>query len=185
MSWRGILTLLLLAAVALSGWSVWRQHRPGERGPVASARSDYVLQDFEIVTLNSQGQEAFTLRAPRLARSPADRTMTLQTPLFQFPDRSGGHWQVRSRQGWVSAKADEVRLTGDVVADPPPGGSRQMRMTTQRLNVFPNEDRASSPALVTFTDRTSIIRGRGMEVDLRSKRYRLLSDVRSRYAIRR
>lgn len=185
MNWRGVLMLVLAAAAIVSGWSVWKGHRPVEPGPSQSARSDYVLQDFQIVTLNAQGGEAFTLQAPLLARSSTDRSMTLQTPTFQFPDRSGGYWKVRSREGWVSAKADEVRLTGDVVADPPPGGSRQMRMTTQRLNVFPNEDRASSAEVVTFTDRASIIRGRGLEVDLRSKRYRLLSEVRSQYAIRR
>ena len=185
MSWRGILTLVLLSAAVLSGWSVWRQRRAADDRPAVSLRSDYVLHDFQIVTLNAQGKEAFTLRAPKLARSPADRTMALVTPVFQFPDRAGGYWTVKAREGWVSAKADEVRLIGDVVADSPPGDARPARMTTERLNVFPNEDRATSNAVVTFTEPASIIRGRGLEVDLRSKRYKLLSQVRSRYAARR
>jgi lipopolysaccharide export system protein LptC len=62
-NWRLLLTLVLLVAAALSGWSVWT-HRP-ERRVVAAAeeRSDYTLHDFELVVLDKQGRESFTLRA--------------------------------------------------------------------------------------------------------------------------
>ena len=78
---RMLLTLALLVAAVASGWSVWT-HRPERRTtPVAEARSDYTLHDFELVVLDNQGKESFTLRAPELTRNPGDRSMALATPL--------------------------------------------------------------------------------------------------------
>ncbi|MDQ3228717.1 MAG: LPS export ABC transporter periplasmic protein LptC [Pseudomonadota bacterium] len=189
MTWRGILTIVLLIAAGLSGWAVWKQS--DQRGPASTpaARSDYVLNDFQIITLDSQGKEAFTLRAPRLDRNPNDKTMTLVTPLFLFPveggpveggpDQKGEYWETRSQTGWVSAEADEVRLRGEVnVLGPAPD---RVRMLTEQLNVFPEDKRATSPVLVTVTQPGSTMRGLGMQVDMTSKRYALLSQVQTRY----
>ena len=181
MSWRTVLTLVLLVAAAISGWSVWT-HRPNQASAaVADARSDYTLHDFELVALDKLGKEAFTLRAPQLQRHPGDRTMTLATPLFLLPTNDGGYWEIRSKQGWVSAEGDEVRLTGDVNATSPQGMT-PTTFATQTLNVFPQTDRASSRDVVTVTQPGSILRGRGFDANLKSKRYTLLADVRTRYA---
>ncbi len=181
MNWRTVLTLLLLAAAAISGWSVWT-HRPDRASaPVVDARSDYLLHEFELVVLDQQGLEAFTLRAPQLERHPGDRTMSLATPLFLLPTNDGGYWEVRSKKGWVSADGDELRLTGDVKATSP-HGMTPTTFSSQTLNVFPRTDRASSRDVVTVTRPGSILRGRGFDANLKSKRYTLLADVRTRYA---
>jgi lipopolysaccharide export system protein LptC len=181
-SWRTVLTLVLLVAAAMSGWSVWT-HRPDARSaPVVDARSDYLLHDFELTALDKQGNESFTLRAPTLERHPGDRTMTLATPLFLLPVGDGtAYWEVRSQKGWVSAEGDEVRLTGDVKATSP-AGATPTTFATQTLNVFPKSNRASSRDAVTITRPGSILRGRGFDANLKSKRYALLADVRTRYA---
>src|SRR5690606_24738891 len=80
-NWRILLLLLLAAGAIVSGWSVWTQRDgmdPGETGP---ARSDYVLHDFEVVTLDGEGRESFSLKAPLLRQTPGARTMELTTPL--------------------------------------------------------------------------------------------------------
>lgn len=181
MTWRGVLTIVLLFAAAITGWSVWRQRDNSDEDKVATARSDYVLNTFEIVTLNSQGTEAFTLRAPRLDRNPDDKTMTLLTPLFLFPDKDGGYWRTRSKTGWVSADGNEVRLRGAVKVDSPQPSTNQVVMTTEQLNVFPDAKRATSPVVVTVTQPGSTMRGHGMQVDMASKRYELSSQVSTRY----
>lgn len=185
MNWRFALTLLLLVAAVATGWSVWT-HRPS-RAPDAreAQRSDYLLHDFEVVVLDNQGHESFTLRAPYLERHPGDQTMTLQTPLFVIPPAPGSEqapWEVRSHTGWVSAEGDELRLRGDVVATSSNGPNRPVKMTTEQLNVFPDAKRATSPVAVTITQPGSILRGIGMEALLDSKRVRLKSQVKVHYA---
>jgi lipopolysaccharide export system protein LptC len=111
--------------------------------------------------------------------------MSLQTPVFVIPPKRGSGqapWVVRSRSGWVSAEGDELRLRDDVVASSRNTAGRPVKMTTEQLNVFPDAKRATSPVAVTVTQPGSILRGVGMEALLDSKRVRLKSNVRIRYA---
>lgn len=172
---------LLLLAALVSGWSLWRNRVGDTPEAQASGRSGYVLREFELVALDAQGKEAFTLRAPLLQQTPGARTMDLTTPLFLLPDKQGAYWEVRSKTGWVSAKQDEIRLRGSVHAQGPksPEGATDIR--TEELNVFPDADRATSDTVVTLTRPGSILEGCGLAVNLASKQYQLKSQVRSRY----
>ena len=190
MNWRAVSTVVLIVAAAATGWSVWT-NRPEERGPAnPNARSDYTLENFEVIVLDKQGRESFTLTAPRLVRNPGARTMSMATPVFHIPVSPGDNlpptreagWEVRSKAGWVSADGDELRLTGNVTAKTAGQRERPVVMTTEQLNVFPNRNRASSPSLVTVTQPGSILTGRGMEALLDSKRIRFTSNVKVRYA---
>ena len=180
MNWRTVLTLLLLVAALVSGWSVWRH---GDRTPDSTAtgsRSDYVLHDFELVALDGQGQESFTLRAPRMSRNPEQRSMEMASPVFLLPDSERHYWKVVAEHGWVSPGGDELRLRGDVQVTGPPE-EREVAMKTEQLNVFPQRDVATAPGIVTITQPGSILRGRGLETNLASKRYELKSQVHTRY----
>ena len=177
MSWRGALTLVLLLAAIVTGWSAWQQRIEPPEASTASTRADYVLHDFELVALDTQGQESFTLRAPRLSRDPNDKTLSIATPLFLIPDKDGQRWEVRSQTGWVSADNSEVRLRKQVVAISPPGDATRSTLKTEQLNVFPDKNTATSAVLVTVTGPASTMRGTGMRADLASKRIELLSQV--------
>lgn len=178
MSWRGTLTLVLLAAAVVTGWSAWRQRAVEPVVAGNDARPDYVLHDFELVALDKQGKEAFTMQAPELTRNPDDKTLSIATPLFLIPNRDGQRWTLRSKTGWVAADNSEVRLRGKVEATSPPSDARPTVMKTEQLNVFPDKDEARSPVLVTVTGPASTMRGTGMRADLASNRIRLLSKVR-------
>lgn len=180
MSWRTTLTLLLLVGALVSGWSVWRQRMQAPDDGTVNGRPDYLLHDFELVALDGEGRESFTLRAPLMSRNPDQRSMEMATPVFLLPDSDGQYWRVSARTGWVAADGKELRLRGDVrVASPPQ--QRKVAMNTEQLNVYPERDLATSPAVVTITQPGSILRGRGLETNLASKRYELKSQVRTRH----
>lgn len=181
MNWRTVLTLLLLAGAIFSGWSVWRHHASQSASRAASGRSDFVLHDFELISLDKTGKESFTLRAPLLQQTPGAKTMELSAPLFLLPDPQGHYWQVRSQTGWVSEKRDEIRLRGMVNTVSPPQDPRPITMNTEQLNVYPDTHRATSSSLVTVTEPGLTMRGRGMEADLAAKRFTLLSQATARY----
>lgn len=181
MNWRHALTLVLAVAAALVGWSLWR-HGNGDTGPVVGGRADYVLEDFELISLDRDGREAFTLRAPHLKRDPAVRTLDIATPLFIIPPRTGAGtpWEVRSLRGWVSADGEEIRLRGDVRATSTDHAGRPLRMDTQRLNVFPNDDLATSDVQVSLKRPGFILDGHDLEAKLDTKRV-YLKDIKARY----
>ncbi|MEO6103388.1 MAG: LPS export ABC transporter periplasmic protein LptC [Pseudoxanthomonas sp.] len=180
MSWRGGLTIVLLLAVIASGWSVWTHSDDGPDQAVAK-RPDYVLRDYEIVSLDSDGKESFTLRGPELQRDLGAKTMSLQTPLFLVPDRSGAYWEVRAKHGTVPEDGKQLRLRGDVVATSPAQTPPSTRIETSELNVFPRDNRATSSVAVTVTRPGLTMRGRGLEADFNRQQVALLSDVHSRY----
>lgn len=185
MNWRAIITLLLLAGAIVSGWSVWTQRNKEFAPTGVAARSDYVLIDFELTALNAQGKESFTLRAPRLARDPSERTMDIATPVFLIPPGEGtgnDAWEVRSKNGWVSADGDELRLRGNVKGVSAGLIGPATTLTTRELNVYPDARRASSPGQVVINRPGSILSGRGLELDLASKQYSFKSEVHYQYA---
>ena len=181
MNWRMALGIGLLLAALLSGWSAWKHRDVPEAEAPGSERSDYVMRDFEMISLDEQGQESITLRAPEMQRNPNDETFQITTPLFLVPDGEGQHWEMRARTAWVSAKADEVRLSGDVHGKSPPTASLPSSFQTQRLNVFPRKNLASTDDAVTISRPGSILSGVGFEADTKTKQYTFKSQVKTRY----
>jgi lipopolysaccharide export system protein LptC len=181
MNWRTSMTVALLIGALVSGWLVLRHRVHPSANGSATGRSDYVLRDFELISLDKNGKESFTLRAPMLQETPGARTMELDTPLFLLPDLQGHYWQVKSRTGWVSEQHDELRLRGDVVTSSPPEAERPIAMNTQQLNVYPNSRTATSASFVTVTEPGLTMRGRGLQADLATKRFTLLSQATARY----
>ena len=180
-NWRALLTLALLLGAMVTGWSVWRNRAAPADQEDASARSDYVLHDYQIIALDHDGKEAFTLTGPMLRETPGKQTMEMQAPLFLIPDTRGLHWTVQSRRGWVSADREHIRLTGNVRAIGPRNQPQPAKIATQQLNVYPRTKRATSPVAVTITQPGSILRGHGLAVNLDNKHYELKSQVRARY----
>ena len=179
MSWRGMLALVLLVGAVALGWLQLRKGGGEVSTDPADARSDYVLHDFELVTLNAEGVESFSLRAPELQQTPGGRTLQLATPLFLMPDKHGGYWEIRSRTGEVNEDSTQIRLREDVVAISPGTDARQTRVETDALDVFPNDNKAITDAVVTVTSPGTTMRGTGMEADLADadRRIQLLSKV--------
>lgn len=182
MSWRGGLIIVLLLAAIASGWSAWKQRAEEPEATTTSDRSDYVLEDFELVSLDDDGHEAFTLRAPHLQRNPADETMSLREPVFLLPEGEAGlYWDLSAATGWISADSERMRLEGEVVAISDPDGGRAMRLDTEALEVLPRQRLANSDVAVTITEPGTTMRGTGLDVDLADKRFQLHSKVHTTY----
>lgn len=181
MNWRLWLGLALLVAAAISGWSAWKHRQADVSVATTKQRPDYVMRDFEMISLDDRGQEAMTLKAPLMQRNPLDQTYTITTPLFLLPDPKGQPWELRAQSGWVAAKGEELRLRGGVVGNSPAGAQTPTEFKTASLNVFPNKNLAQTDAIVTITQPGSILSGTGFETNTKTKQYALKSQVSSRY----
>jgi lipopolysaccharide export system protein LptC len=186
MNKRGILILVLVALALASTLVVWRLRPVPRPIPPSEARSDYTLENFELVTLDDEGKESFSVRAPHLERDPQGKSLTITKPAFSFPDRTRGRWVATAGTAWVGPKGEQVKLTGDVDMMGPPGplGVRT-RMQTAQLEILPKRNVASSPAVVTVSRGDSILKGTGLRADLKAHRVQLLANVKGRYAPRR
>ena len=68
MNRRGLLILVLLGLALVTSTLVWKLRPQPRPVPPEEARSDYTLDNFELVTLDEDGKESFSVRAPRHAR---------------------------------------------------------------------------------------------------------------------
>ncbi len=180
----GWLPALALCLAALgSGVALWVFYQ-SEKPVVLTGppRSDYFLVDFELISLNDEGKEAFRVTGPHLSRHPELGTITIEQPRFRFPVKDADAWTARADSAWAAANANELRLQGDVVLDAPSEGSQDsMSFRSESLDIFPRERRASSDDLVVFDSARSILQGRGFRIDMQSQRYQLLSEVTGHY----
>lgn len=182
MNKRLLLGLVLLVAAGFSGWSAW-QRRASAPVPVAveENRSDYVMRDFELISLDVNGKESLTLRAPEMQRDLIDQTLAIVQPVFLVPNTHGKHWEVSSETGWVSAKGEELRLEGSVKGVSPDQTTMPTTFETSRLNVFPNQNHATSDDAVSIRQPHLILTGTGMEADMASNHVQLHSNVQAVY----
>ena len=177
---------LLAAAGALAGVAVWNLQPAPKPLPPEPVRSDYVLENFELTSLNDRGQESFSVTAPYLERDPGGRSLTMRKPRFAFPDKQQGRWDGSADTAWVAEKGVEIRLNGEVhFTGPPDGTGDRTRFASKSLRVFPKQDLALSDDSVTVTRADSILQGTGLRADMKTHRISLLSDVKGRYAPRR
>lgn len=181
MSWRLILSLLLLAAAIASGWSVWRMTHPSDDG-VLRTRPDYVLRDYEITSLDKRGKELFTLRGPLLQRDSGDQTLQLDHPQFLVPDAEGHYWEVRADEGFVPADGDRIEVRGRVSAQSPADKPPATRIEADQLALDLDNHRATSSSRITITRPGLTMEGTGLEADFDRRQVSLLSQVRNRYA---
>lgn len=179
-----ILIVLLIGAAAASSLALWFLYRSDESAPlVGPPRSDYFLVDFELISLDSEGNEAFRVSGPLLSRHPYLGTIGIERPAFHFPTEHAKPWTAHADRAFATANASEVKLDGNVRLDAP-GDSEHERMTfsSDSLTVFPRERQARSDDMVVFSSPDSILQGQGLRIDMQSRRLQLLAKVSGNYA---
>ena len=167
--------VLLLLVAAVTGWMVWQLSEEEAPPPLyGPPRSDYVLIDFEMVSLDENGVEAFSAQGPMLSRHPYLGTLDVEKPRFLFPDSEGKPWNARSGRAWVAKDGNELRLTQAVEFDGPrDAAGARIQVRTPDLTVLPDANEVLTDSAVTVTGPGSILRGRGLRADLDTRRFKL------------
>ncbi|HET9048248.1 MAG TPA: LPS export ABC transporter periplasmic protein LptC [Chiayiivirga sp.] len=175
---------VLVIAAAASSLALWLLYRSDESAPlIGPPRSDYFLVDFELISLNSEGQEAFRVSGPLLSRHPYLGTITIEQPAFDFPTANAEAWTARADRASSNANATEIKLDGNVALNVPAEGEHgAMAFHSESLTVRPRERRASSDDRVVFSSADSILQGQGLRIDMQSRRLQLLAKVSGNYA---
>jgi len=171
---------LLVAGLALVDWDL----RKSSDQPIsAAARSDYRLMDFKMFAFDVDGNPAFSLTAPLLERDPDGKTLTIRKPVFVFPGADDKPWQAVSESAWVSDKARELQLRENVqITGPVSPRDLRTEFSTEALSIFPKQHRIHSDGWVTVQHGTSILKGYGLEANMKQRRIQLRSKVKAHYA---
>jgi lipopolysaccharide export system protein LptC len=195
---RTLLTIIVLAAVAFASWTAFWLLRPRDDGNAFTGplRSDYTLDNFTLDTLDVDGNHAFTVTGPRLARRGDDESIYVDLPHYELIDNSNNVWKGTSDSAWVNKDGTIMKLQGKVAMyRVPTEKSDRIDLLTSDLTVTtdaklkdptthknvvngPHRDkRMETAALATIIDPNNVSHGIGMKADLDFKTVELLSDV--------
>ena len=176
-------TLGLSLLVGVLGIVVWNMRPEKTQKQADSSRSDYRLVDFTMMAFNEDGQESFSLSSPLLERDPLGKSLAISKPAFAFPNDTGEVWRATSESAWVSDKAREIELRQQVrIIGPVSPQGLQTVFSTEKLTVYPKQNRIHGDDWVTISHGTSILKGLGLEADLKQHRVQLLTKVQAHYA---
>lgn len=176
-------TLGLTLLVAALGLVVWNMRPENSQQSTQALKSDYRLIDFTMMAFDEDGKETFSLSAPLLERDPEGKSLTVSKPAFTFPDQDNQIWTANAESAWVSDKAREVKLREQVkIVGPRSPRGLHTEFNSDVLSIFPKENRLHSDEWVTIRHGTSILKGLGLEADMKTRRVQLLAKVQVHYA---
>jgi lipopolysaccharide export system protein LptC len=188
LNWQGVRRSLAVAGllavlVVVTRWFADLRREPDAADRfIGPPRSDYTLENFTLTVLGDDGTLSFRGEAPRMTRHPWLGHFDVEAPAFEFHTRADEVWHARAQRARISATADEVRLIDDARVAREAGPAVQpLTLVSAELVARPKEDRVSSDRLVEVSMPGSILRGVGLEADLATERFSLLSEVEARY----
>lgn len=180
MKHAGSLFPLLLVGVlaALTFWLQRISEGPaGDRSGRDRHDPDFIIDDFSVRSFGSAGTLQHTLTATRMLHYPDDDTTTVIAPQVVF--HATPPTRLSAEQALVSKDAKQIRLERNVrltrgAAD----GSLPIEATSERLDVVPDLETASTDTPVTITQGRSVVTGSGLIADNKTKQTTLLGPVR-------
>jgi LPS export ABC transporter protein LptC len=171
--------LLLAFAVALVMW-LWRSPReePADNQTHTNGHAPepgYVATGAVLFETDADGQPLYRLRAERIAQPNPTANIELTTPQFEYQGTT--LWTLNARLGVLPPSAQQISLSGDVVAQGERGGAKPIHIHTATLNVDMQTRRADTTDPVTMDWGANRLWSQGLHADMQADRLRLISPV--------
>lgn len=182
---RGSLWLPLAILLVLAGLSFWIERSvdtPGSGTPVDKIDPEGIMEDFDALRTDPEGNPQYRLSAKRLKHYSGSKRTELEAPRFVQLDKETGELSAVSHEATVSEDGSEVVLQGDVVmvraAKP---GQSAMTLHTARLLVYPDSNLLRAPGAVDASDNTLALHAGAMEYRAGPRIVKLTGRVKARY----
>jgi lipopolysaccharide export system protein LptC len=154
----------LAVLAALAGFTFWMETVSREGTAVAGGKDrhdpDFWISDLTLHRYDVNGAIQKTLTAKRLEHYPDDESSRVFEPrLDMFADRRS---TATATTAFVDKDIKHVRLEGDVrIVRPGLEGEADTVITTEVLDVRPDDEHAHTKSPVTITQGTTVIKGAG------------------------
>ncbi|HHX83012.1 MAG TPA: LPS export ABC transporter periplasmic protein LptC [Pseudomonadaceae bacterium] len=181
--------LLAFIAFAVIGTRDSSTLPPDSLASHLQAEYDYYINDMQLDRFEPGAQHSHSLKATRVTHFPEAELSLLEEPRMTWYDAEQSPWHLDAQQGEMTPLAagdgdldgDLIVLSGNVLARTLGADGAELRISTQSLDVVPTSKSAHTALLVRIEDANMHMLGTGMDLDMTSKRIRLLSDVSARH----
>jgi len=176
------IVLLILVATGSRWWLIQTREDDRRANALPAARSEYTLDNFDLLVMDKQGLPSFQIAAPHLEKQPSDGSVQVRKPLMHLFEQGVKTWRIEAQNGWVSADGEQVKLMGDVLMTKDMANQQEPLVIRARdLKIFPQKERVESSEAVQINRPGTQINGIGLRARLKPEKYELLSEVKVRY----
>ncbi|TWI60808.1 lipopolysaccharide export system protein LptC [Pseudoduganella lurida] len=153
------MVLALFAALG-SFWLVELLNRSGDemQAGIKIDEPDYIVEGFSFVRMTKTGQPSYIISGDRLTHHPADDSSDIDKPVVRSLGAERAPMDIHAEKARVDQDNTRVTLTEKVrIHRAAQAGSQEMRLNSEALTVFPDEDRIETdqPVQVQVGDATA------------------------------
>ena len=167
--WRLIATLVIGSFIAFgSFWMVHLMQTGDAAGEIDPSKNepDYIVEQFSFVRMTPEGKPHYLLSGAKLTHRPLDDSSEVVLPVLRNIAPGAAPMTIVAQRARILSGANQVDLSGKVdIQRPASPTTRSMRMRTETLTVFPDEDRMQTRAPVELQLGASTIHGTGMRAN--------------------
>ncbi len=162
------LTVVLALAIFMALGSFWLTmviKRSTSDSQFAEQRTepDYFVYNFNFVKMLPSGKPQYHLTGTKLTHYPADDSLLIDLPVYKSLDESRPPQTMRSNSAIVKDDGTKVHMHGNVKGDRPATATTEsLRIATEYLLVFPDEDTMQTDKPVAIQRGYSTMHGVGM-----------------------
>jgi LPS export ABC transporter protein LptC len=183
---RSLLPVLVLIALALLS-TVYLSRLEADLRPdtaVASRAPKLLGSDLMVTTMAASGLPSQRLVAASAVEGPRASGTDLVAPRMILYEDGAPATTARARNGWLSSDHELLLLLDSVQIDNLAGDGRtEGRLTTEYLEVYPNDRQALTDRPVRLTSPGHVVDAVGLRADFERNIVELLSKVRGRHEI--
>lgn len=167
--WRLLLTITALVFLAFgSFWLVeLMQRADGRIDPNGFGNEpDYIVEKFSVVRMTPEGQPRYLLSGARLTHRPVEDVSDVEKPVMRSVAPGQAPVTIVAHKARIKHADNQVDLAGSVdISRPASPTNKAMRLKTEALTVFPDEDRMQSEVAVQMAMGAASVTGVGMKAD--------------------
>ena len=161
------LMIALLGAIG-TFWLLELMNRADEaaQADMRMNEPDYIVERFSLVRLNHDGRPSYIISGDKLTHRPIDDSSDIDQPVVRSLAQEKPPMLIRSKTARVEDFNSRVTLRDDVKIDRAASGSnKELHLETDKLVVFPDEDRMETDHPVTMRSGDSTAQANGMKAD--------------------
>jgi lipopolysaccharide export system protein LptC len=171
--WRLAATLLIGTFLAFgSFWLLQVMNRSdSDIGAAADLKEpDYIVEKFSFVRMSPEGKPRYLFYGAKLTHIPLDDASDVVQPIMQNMTPGQAPMTMNAKRARIYHGENKVDLLGQVdIQRPPSADSQGLRIKTEALTVFPDEERMQSDQKVLVTLGAATITGNGMRANNASR----------------
>lgn len=175
--WRLIMVIATGVFVACGSFWLVQLMNQGDEAILGDKRlnePDYIIDRFSVVRMTKDGKPSYIVAGDKLVHRPIDDSSEIDKPVMRNLGGEHPSMDITAERARVDEGNSRVKLQRNVLVDRAgQGKSAPMRITTEALTVYPDEDRMETDQAVRMEQGGTTLTATGMQANNATRQMQL------------